>query len=55
MFCFVVQAEKQRAELARELEELGERVDEQGGATQAQVGNNVKMYVYYHIAVLTYG
>lgn len=36
--CFVRQVEKQRAELNRELEELGERLDEAGGATQAQVG-----------------
>ncbi len=39
--CLLLQVEKQRAELARELDELGERLDEQGGATQAQVGNIV--------------
>lgn len=31
------QAEKQRADLAREIEELSERLEEQGGATSAQV------------------
>jgi len=31
--------EKQRADLQRELDELSERLDEAGGATQAQVGN----------------
>ena len=33
----VLQTEKQRAELNRELEEISERLDEAGGATQAQV------------------
>lgn len=32
-----VQVEKQRNEAQRELDELGERLDEAGGATQAQV------------------
>jgi chromosome segregation ATPase len=35
-------AEKQRAELNRELEELGERLDEAGGATAAQLDLNKK-------------
>lgn len=35
-------AEKQKAELARELEELAERLDEAGGATSAQVELNRK-------------
>jgi len=30
-------AEKQRQELQRELDDLGQRLDEAGGATQAQV------------------
>ncbi|CAL1527462.1 unnamed protein product [Lymnaea stagnalis] len=34
--------EKQRSELSRELEELGERLDEAGGATAAQVELNKK-------------
>lgn len=33
----IVQVEKQRQELARELDELSERLDEAGGATSAQV------------------
>ena len=33
----MVQVEKQRAELQRELEDLSERLDEAGGATAAQV------------------
>lgn len=40
--CFRAQVEKQRAELARELGELGERLDEAGGATAAQVELNKK-------------
>ena len=36
MFCRF-QVEKQRAALNMELEELGERLDEAGGATAAQV------------------
>ena len=36
------QAEKQRNELQRELDELSERLDEAGGATQAQVEVNKK-------------
>ena len=32
-----LQVDKQRAELARELEDLSERLDEAGGATSAQV------------------
>ena len=32
-----MQAEKQRQELQRELDDLGQRLDEAGGATQAQV------------------
>ena len=39
---FISQAEKQRNELNRELEELGERLDEAGGATAAQVDLNKK-------------
>merc|ERR1712241_74943 len=35
-------AERQRSDLARELEELGERLDEAGGATLAQVELNKK-------------
>jgi len=40
--CFIslyccVQVEKQRAELQRELDDLSQRLDEAGGATQAQV------------------
>jgi DNA-binding ferritin-like protein len=31
------QVEKQRAELQRELDDLSQRLDEAGGATQAQV------------------
>lgn len=37
-----MQAEKQRADLARELEELGERLEEAGGATAAQIELNKK-------------
>lgn len=33
----LMQAEKQRADLAREIEELSERLEEAGGATSAQV------------------
>lgn len=36
------QVEKQRTELSRELEDLGERLDEAGGATAAQVELNKK-------------
>jgi hypothetical protein len=35
--CTCVQVEKQRAELQRELDDLSQRLDEAGGATQAQV------------------
>merc|ERR1712241_4710 len=35
-------AERQRSDLARELDELGERLDEAGGATAAQMGLNKK-------------
>merc|ERR1711881_421905 len=35
-------AERQRSDLARELEELGDRLDEAGGATMAQVELNKK-------------
>jgi myosin heavy chain 6/7 len=35
-------AERQRSDLARELEELGERLDEAGGATSAQIELNKK-------------
>lgn len=38
-FFYVFQVEKQRADLARELDELAERLDEAGGATAAQVTN----------------
>lgn len=44
-FAFILfprQVEKQRTELSRELEELGERLDEAGGATAAQVELNKK-------------
>lgn len=41
MFC-LAQAEKQRSDLARELEELGERLEEAGGATSAQIELNKK-------------
>lgn len=34
--------EKQRAELQRELDELSQRLDEAGGATQAQIEVNKK-------------
>ena len=39
---FLNQAEKQRSELNRELDELGERLDEAGGATAAQADLNKK-------------
>ena len=39
---FASQAEKQRADLNRELEELAERLDEAGGATAAQADLNKK-------------
>ena len=35
-------AERQRSDLAREIEQLGERLDEAGGATSAQVELNKK-------------
>merc|ERR1712176_1625330 len=35
-------AERQRSDLARELEELGERLNEAGGATHAQIELNKK-------------
>merc|ERR1719370_2608509 len=35
-------AERQRSDLAREIEQLGERLDEAGGATHAQVELNKK-------------
>ena len=35
-------AERQRSDLARELEELGERLNEAGGATSAQIELNKK-------------
>ena len=35
-------AERQRSDLAREIEELGHRLDEAGGATNAQVELNKK-------------
>lgn len=37
-----MKAEKQRSDLARELEELGERLEEAGGATSAQIELNKK-------------
>lgn len=37
-----VKVEKQRAELQRELDELSQRLDEAGGATQAQIEVNKK-------------
>ena len=37
-----VQAEKQRTELGRELDDLSDRLDEQGGATTAQIELNKK-------------
>ena len=40
--CLLIQAEKQRAELTRELDELSERLDEAGGATSAQQDLNKK-------------
>lgn len=36
------QVERQRTEIARELEDLGSRLDEAGGATAAQVEMNKK-------------
>jgi len=39
---YIFKAEKQRADLARELEELGERLEEAGGATSAQIELNKK-------------
>ena len=39
---FFLQVEKQRQELARELEDLTDRLDEQGGATAAQIELNKK-------------
>ena len=36
------QAERQRSDLAREIDQLGERLDEAGGATVAQVELNKK-------------
>merc|ERR1712142_1037587 len=35
-------AERQRSDLAREIEDLGERLDEAGGATAAQIELNKK-------------
>ena len=35
-------AERQRSDLAREMEELAERIEEAGGATQAQMELNKK-------------
>merc|ERR1711890_186852 len=35
-------AERQRSDLAREIEQLGERLDEAGGATSAQIELNKK-------------
>merc|ERR1711962_568473 len=35
-------AERQRSDLAREIEQLGERLDEAGGATHAQIELNKK-------------
>merc|ERR1712228_858183 len=35
-------AERQRSDLAREIEQLGERLDEAGGATSAQIEMNKK-------------
>ena len=39
---FVLQVEKQRNELTRELEDLTERLEEAGGATAAQIEVNKK-------------
>lgn len=38
----LIQVEKQRNELSREMEELGERLDEAGGATSAQVNHVIE-------------
>lgn len=38
MIFILCKADKQRAELQRELDDLSQRLDEAGGATQAQVG-----------------
>lgn len=40
--CTLPQVEKQRQEVSRELDELGERLDEAGGATAAQIELNKK-------------
>ena len=39
-YCLTLQAEKQRTELQREHDDLGQRLDEAAGATQAQVGED---------------
>jgi len=46
IFCALFyQVEKQRAELQRELDDLSQRLDEAGGATQAQVSWLKKIYL----------
>ena len=40
--CFRAKSEKQKSDLARELEELHERLEEAGGATAAQLELNKK-------------
>lgn len=47
-FRFVInQAERARMELERELDDLNERLEEQGGATQAQVKMSLFMYHFF--------
>jgi len=40
--CDVLQVEKQRVELEREMDDLSQKLDEAGGATQAQIEVNKK-------------
>ena len=39
--------EKQRIDMSRELEELSERLEESGGATAAQVGIALKIFLLF--------
>ena len=42
MIAFMFQSDRSRSELQRELEEISERLEEQGGATAAQIEANKK-------------
>lgn len=42
-------AERQRNEIAKELEELGEKLEEAGGASAAQIALNRSTSVYIHL------